>query len=385
MSILSSSELKQLMEYRDQTCISIYIPTHLAGPEIRQDPIRFKNALSLAEEKLIQAGWRNHDAQDFLKRAHELDQDEFWRYQNQGLALFISPDEFRYYRLPLNFEEEVVVISYRFHLKPLIPLLIHDGQFYVLALSQNQVSLFQGSRYNMGEVTLEDIPLSLAEALKYDDPEKQLQMHTGNPQSSAGKSAIFHGQGAGADENKVQIRRFLQKVDRGLDEMFQGEQAPMILAGVEFVISMYRELSVYPRILEQGIMGNPEHTSPKELHEQAWEIVSSYFLESQQKAATEYQELKANNPEKVSDNLQEIIKAAYHQRIDSLFITLNEQQWGEFNPETYEITLQPEDLPENEDLLDFATIHTFLNGGAIYTEVPQNTPDNARVAATFRY
>ncbi len=384
MSILSTSEIKDLMEYRDKNCISIFMPTHSAGLEIRQDPIRFKNVLSLAEEKLVQAGWRDTDAQQLLEQAYKLDQGEFWRNQNKGLALFISPNEFRYYRLPLNFDEDVI-ISHRFHLKPLMPLLMHDGRFYVLALSQNQVRLFQGSHYQISEVYLQQMPLSLEEALKYDDPEKQLQMHTGNPSTASGQSLIYHGQGVGTTDNKDQIRRFLQKVDRGLHEILKEEQAPIILAGVEFLMTMYQEITVYPNVVEEGIAGNPENTSPKELHEQAWKIIRSYFQESQEKAATEYQELMGNNPEKASRDLKEIMKAAYDQRIDSLFVAINEQQWGQFNPQTHEITLQREDQPENEDLLDFATIHTFLNGGAVYIDVPEKLPDHARIAATFRY
>jgi hypothetical protein len=39
--------------------------------------------------------------------------------------------------------------SDRFHLKPLLPLLTGDGRFYILALSQNQVRLLQGTRYSV--------------------------------------------------------------------------------------------------------------------------------------------------------------------------------------------------------------------------------------------
>ncbi|KKD39910.1 MAG: hypothetical protein WAN66_17410 [Limnoraphis robusta] len=384
MSILSTSEIKELMEYRDENCITIFMPTHAAGSEIRQDPIRFKNVLSLAEEKLVEAGWRDTDAQRLLEQAHQLDQGEFWRHQDEGLALFISPNEFRYYRVPLNFDEEVI-ISNRFHIKPLMPLLMNDGRFYVLALSQNQVRLFQASHYNIDEVSLEGIPLSLAEALKYDETEQQLQLHSGSPALPQGKSQTYHGQGVGVDDNKDQIRRFLQKVDRGLHDILEDQQAPMILAGVDYVISIYRDITIYPLVLSEGIPGNPDNANPKELHKQAWEIVLPYFQESQEKAATKYQELMANNPEKASRDLKEIITAAYDKRIESLFVAIDEEQWGKFNPETHEITLQREDQPENEDLLDFATIHTFLNGGAVYTDVPENLPDRALIAATFRY
>jgi hypothetical protein len=62
--------------------------------------------------------------------------------------LFLSPGAFHSYRLPLSFGE-LAVISDRYHLKPLLPLLAGDGSFYVLALSQNEVRLLGASRYGV--------------------------------------------------------------------------------------------------------------------------------------------------------------------------------------------------------------------------------------------
>jgi hypothetical protein len=42
-----------------------------------------------------------------------------------------------------------VVVTDRFHIKPLLPLLSGDGRFYVLALSQSEVRLLQGTRYSV--------------------------------------------------------------------------------------------------------------------------------------------------------------------------------------------------------------------------------------------
>jgi hypothetical protein len=58
--------------------------------------------------------------------------------------MFSAPDVFRHYRLPFPFQEFVVVTE-RFHVKPLLPLLSGDGQFYLLALSQNGVRVLQGT------------------------------------------------------------------------------------------------------------------------------------------------------------------------------------------------------------------------------------------------
>lgn len=218
MKLLSIDELKTLIEKPDGVCVSIYLPTHRLGTETQQDPIRFKNLLREAEEQLIKSGLCSQDARDLLEKAKELDEYKFWQHQSDGLAIFISTNLFSYYCLPINFQE-LVVVTDRFHLKPLLPLLTGDGQFYILAL-KNQVRLFQGTRYSVSEIELENVPQSIAEALKYDDAEKQLQFHTGTSQGGE-RAGMFHGQGAGNDEQKDNLLRYFRKVDAGLEELLK--------------------------------------------------------------------------------------------------------------------------------------------------------------------
>ena len=49
------------------------------------------------------------------------------------------------------------------------------------------------------------------------------------------------------------------------------------------------------------------------------------------------------------------------------------------------VDLHPEPEPDDEDMLDFAAIHTLLNGGTVYTVEPEEVPDEALAAAIFRY
>jgi hypothetical protein len=41
--------------------------------------------------------------------------------------------------------------------------------------------------------------------------------------------------------------------------------------------------------------------------------------------------------------------------------------------------------PGDEDLLDLAAVHTFLNGGMVYAVEPEQMPSYATLAALFRY
>jgi len=382
MKLFSVDELKTLTEKPSGSCVSIYMPTHRMGTTTQQDPIRFKNLMRQAEELLVGCGLRGQDARDLLEQAKKLDNSEFWQYQSDGLAIFISTNVFRHYCLPLDFEE-LVVVTDRFHFKPLLPLLTGDGKFYILALSQNEVRLLQGTRYSVSEVDLADVPQSIAEALKYDDPEKQLQFHTGTPQVGGDRAGMFHGQGAGNDEQKDRLLRYFRKVDRGLQELLKNQRSPLVLAGVDYLLPIYKEANTYPCLMDEGITGNPEELKAEQLHSSAWEIVQPHFEQAQQDVVNRYQELAGTG--QTANTIRDVVSAAYYQRVESLFVPVGVQQWGLFNPSSSEVQLHQEHEPGDEDLMDFAAIQTILNGGTVYAVEHEKVPGDERLAAIFRY
>ena len=386
MSLLSKSELEKLTEKREEWCVSIFMPTHRVGPGIQQDPIRFKNLLVEAEERLLTSGFRTPEAKELLEPTQRFLQDRlFWQHQSDGLAVFLSPEVLRLYRLPFGFEK-LVVIADRFHIKPLLPLLSGDGRFYVLALSQNEIRLLQGSRYSAGQVDLENVPESLAEALRWDDPERQLQWHTGTGAKRDGRAAIFHGHGvASADDPKDYILRYFHRIDEGLREVLAGERAPLVLAGVNYLHPIYEEANSYPHLMDEGIAGNPEELSTEELHKQAWAIVQPRFQKEQREAATRYRQLAGTGSELASGEIEQIVPAAYHGRVETLFVALGLQQWGTFDPPTNDVHLHQQAEPGDEDLLDLAAVQTFLNNGTVYAVESEKVPGDTPLATVFRY
>jgi hypothetical protein len=385
MDILNREELKRLSEKRDGGHVSIFMPTHRAGSETQQDPIRLKNLLGQAEERLVAAGLRTPEARAQLKPVSRLVEDRlFWQRQSDGLAIFVSSGMTCYYRLPLDFEE-LVVVAERFHVKPLLPLLSGDGRFYILALSQDQVRLLQGTRYRVGELDPEGAPTSLAEALRFDDPERRLQFHTASgPSGGKGsRPAMFYGQGAPSEDQKGDILRYFQKLDDGLQELLADEEAPLVLAGVDYLLPIYREANTYSHLLEEGVVGNPDSLSAKELHQRAWNVVQPRFLEGQEGAAQRFRQLA--DTDRASDQLVEIVPAAYYGRVDTLFVALDLQQWGTFDPATNQVQIHRNAEPGDQDLIDLAAVQTLLNGGAVYAVEEAYVPSGAALVALFRY
>src|SRR5205823_9224741 len=72
MDTLNRDQLRFLSQTRGPFCVSIFLPTHRAGQEIRQDPIRLKNLAKQAETRLISAGLRAVKAREILAPARDL-------------------------------------------------------------------------------------------------------------------------------------------------------------------------------------------------------------------------------------------------------------------------------------------------------------------------
>jgi hypothetical protein len=378
MSVLSRDELMALVESHGSPAASVYMPTHRSG-DTEQGPIRLKNLLREAEDQLVEFGLRSSDARKFLQAAQQLLADSlFWQHQGDGLAIFLSTEIFRYYSVPCGFQE-LVVVAERFHIKPLLPLFSKDGVFYVLAVSQNQVRLLQCTRYHAQEITPGGVPLNLAEALKYDEPEKQHQFHTTGP----GVPAISHGQGVSKDYDKVNILHYFRQVDQGLHEVLKGACAPLIVAAVDYLHPLYRDVNTYHYLLEEGIKGNPDGLNKETLQEQAWAIVQPYFKREQAKALEQYRE--AITKGLAINDVKQAVLAAYDGRVSTLFVAEGVQQWGQFDPEHRKVRLYKVRRTGTEDLLDFTAVNTLTKGGIVYTEESEQVPGETPIAALLRF
>ena len=332
MDLLSRNEVETLLQERPGWHVSLYMPMIQRGAETQQNPIRCKTLLRQAEERLLANGVRPQEAQDLLRPVQQLLTSRvFWQRQSHGLALFLAPEVWRAYRLPLT-SDEVVVVSRRFHVKPLLPFLSGDGHFFVLALSQKAVRLLRGTAYSIDEVAIQGMPQGIADALRYEDIEKKDHHFPGSQGRPAGAISPLAGHGVGIEdathEPRDPILRYFHQVDAALRAFLRDEHAPLVLAGVEYLLPIYRRANTYPYLLDAGVTGNPEGRRPEELQEQAWTVVHPHFLQAQERAAAEYRRLIGTG--RAAGDLESIVTAAYDGRIDTLFVAIGVQQWGIF-------------------------------------------------------
>ncbi|MDQ4068317.1 MAG: hypothetical protein M3203_02395 [Actinomycetota bacterium] len=367
VDLLGRPELHELARDREGGCASIYLPTHRAGRETDQDRIRLKNLLAQAEALLPASKPRT---QSMLAPAQRmLDDPLFWRYQADGLAVFAAPGFFRAFRLPLRFPE-VLRIGDAFHLVPVLPLLTGDGAFFILALSQNSVRLFEATRYAIAELDVPGMPASMAEALSHEDPQKQLQVRSGGPLGAGAPAALFHGHGGGDEDKKQALERYFRAVDRSLTAALPDQRRPLVVAAVDYYRPIYRAVTGYPLVLADGVTGSPDGWTVKDLHEKAWTIVEPFFAAALARARTSY--LSREGTGRTANTVDDIVDAARHGRVESLLVAASHVADGGAGAQHGDV-----------DRLNQAAVQTLLTGGDVFVVGPEAMPDAA--AAVLRY
>jgi hypothetical protein len=383
MDVLNNEVLTMLIQERQEPCLSIFTPTHRHWNELNQDMLRFKNQIKEAEKILSDNYMSSGEISRFLEPAYQLSEDrEFWNYQKDGLAVYINDNEFYKIKSPFSFQPKIY-LNKRFYTKHLLPVYNGDRDFFILSLDVHNIRLFRAYHYNIREIDLGNIPVNIEDALDK-DWEKSLQYRT---EISTGNThrANFHGHGARNDAamRKKDIARFFEMVNEGLINILKNEKSPLILAGVEQSIPLYRETNKYPHLYKGHLQVDVDFIDPNELYDRANTLLDPYYNDIIEKDLIRYGNSIASG--KASDSLEDILKAAYDNRISVLFVNPEEEEWGKFDKDKYKTTLHNSKQNGDEDLVDLAATQTLLRNGTIYTLSKEKMPNGNSVAALYRY
>lgn len=379
-----ANEIKLLMSHADQPCISMYLPLAI-GNESVQAKITLKSLLREAEAKLLQS-MRRPEVEALLSPMESfLLESRHWEKRGNGLAVFIAPGLFRYVHAPIEFSRRLM-IGETFHIKPMLQLLNNPGDYYVLDLDLGKTRVFYGTEFTLDEVELQGTPLSLEEAMQYDDPENHLQFHTSTPSrgGEGRRAAQFHGHGGTTDYEKNNILRYFQQLDGGVQSLVSTSNTPVVLGGAEYLTAIYREASKYAGLMPGIIGGSLSTKQPAELRQSAWQIASPHYRQVEKKARERYAELMGTGL--ASNNPEEVILGCYHGRVATLFVSLHKQIWGEVDLESGKVdTCEPDTEDKGHDLLNLAAMQAIAQGGAVFVLPPEEMPDGAALAAVFRF
>lgn len=332
------------------TVVSLYLPTHVRGAEINQDRIRLKNRMSETDEILETAGWSPQDRSMHLDPVQTLLEDEeFWRHQGKGLAVFLGeegePDV-----VSLDHEpEERTVVAPVFHLRPLVSSL-QAIELWTLVLTRGAVRLYLVSR-SQARLAEVDLPESFEDVNWFVDREKQRQRHP----DRAGTNQARHGhEGGYGDED---LKRFMRAVAEALPD--SGPERLVVL-GDDNLASRFADLSDR-EVLSPDHGGVADVDDSVEIREKTTPIIE-HQEESEIESTLERARASLGTGAAITD-LDQALEAAVGGRIGSLVIDRDaEPVWGEFDPASLEVAVHDDRDSFDVDLLDRLVVHAMSTG-----------------------
>ena len=378
--MFSRSDLDELVASEADPAVSIYLPTHTAGREIRQDPTRLKNLLSSAADRLA-THRRKPETEALLAPAAALVADnDFWRHQQQGLAVFLAPDFSRIHKLPIAIPEKMVVGN-PFLIKPLLPLLDEAEAFWLLTISTKHTRVYQGTRWTFAEVTGIELPQGVGEIRGMTEYE---ETHHAMPTGRRG--AIAHAQSLGEtpDEvRKTELIELLRRIAAAFEPSLKRQPAPVILAAHPQIRGHFRELAGWKEIQPDGISENPDALTPEELRQRSAAILGHRVEEARTAALDRLNALLGTG--RATTNPEEIVTAARHARVDTLFLPGEGELWGRFNETEDRIIAHGSAVEGDIDLFNYAAVMTLRRGGSVTLAGPNGLPRSGQIAAILRY
>ena len=372
----------ELLDIHEPPCLSLYQPTHRSHPEKQQDPIRFRNLVRKLEDSLESKYGARGNAR-ILNSFHALAEDDsFWNYVLDGLAIFATSDLFRVYRLQRPVRE-LAIVADSFHTKPLLRILQSADQYHVLGRNRQQATLFVGNRYTLDEVELAPgFPRSLSEVvgIKEGQPERKNRIY--GP-SGPGRSTR-HGTNVRQEEINTDTERFFRAVDEAVLEHYsRSSRAPLVLAALPEYHHLFRTISRNPFLIGGTIDSNPSALSINELRQRVWQLLLPLYLERLNELIESFDAARTKGLG--SDNLVEIARAAATGRISNLLIDVDRVIPGRFDPVSGALELTPPDEPGVDDLLDDLGEHALKRGAEVVIVPAERMPTDTGMAAIYRF
>jgi hypothetical protein len=367
VDIPSRSDIERLITVRTPACVSIYLGTSPITQDAQKSRIELNNLARTGLEQL-----RAKDTDKRVVAAIEeaiddlVDDDDFWRFQANSLAVFVTPDTTQTFRLPNRFEP-MVEVSDRLHIKPLLRCITVPQTAFVLALAQGSVRLVEvSSEMPAFAVKVDGMPTDAA--------------------SAVGKTSILDrspsGRIQGSEGQKVRLRQYARQIDNALRDLLGGRETPLILAATAPLDSIFRSVNTYPHLVKESIGGNPEACSNEELAQASRRILDGLLR-------TEIEELRGQFETRVAQgrtttDIAHAARAATFGAVAVLLLDIDAVVPGHVDDEG-RVEFSDEASAKCYGVVDEIAARALLSGARVLGVRRADVPGEGSLAAILRY
>jgi hypothetical protein len=385
---MTADIVKELANSNGFPRVSIYIPTHVAGPEVQQDPIRLSNAVKEAARQLGAAGFKSRDIENLLGEARARTVDApFWKYQGRGLAVFVEEGDTRWMKLP-DTPPELTLVAGRYQVRPLIRTLRDEPSFHVLAVTRAEASLYEARKHGIMKVEVEGMPPGIDEERERTEFEANLGFHHRDRGKQVGGAdrPKFDALGESPDDYEdILLEQYLKRVAEAVDRHLARSSAPLVLAAKPREAGWLRQALGYRHVAKQDIQKDPPALGEGGLHDAASKIAEPLLDRRRQDALRSLRARLSGGVLPGSEDLQELLRATSQGRVEVVFLDPHQTVWGQWEEERQRVERRDNANHGSEDLLNLLAIKTLEQGGEVFS-LPEDLRVPSRPACgIFRY
>jgi hypothetical protein len=369
--------------------VSILLPISTKPPESDQNIVRLKELYRRGIDLLTENGLNPEGAERFLQPVEALLEDpKSLLRPAETLVFFIDEDSASLVEIPYRIDSQVAVGN-RFVLKPLLPLIQHDSTFTVACLNRGQVTVYKGTRLGIREVKVPNMPTTLQDVVKFDDPEKSLQHHTAKSGAAKGRSGsspvpAMHGQGLPSDLEKSQNERFFREVANAIRKYLANERSPLVLFGVDENIGLFKSATDWGDQEVLSVHHDPKDWSKADILRHATDLLMPYW---ERKISEKVERLEeACGKDTAIIDTAKCVLAAAHGRVEMACVASDRTEPGVCQPEKMQVEFVEADAAGCAlDLLDTIAFETIQHGGEAFALPADKIPGPGNSAATVRF
>lgn len=354
--------------------LTLYLP-RLVPPDSLENVGMRRQGVAEASKLLTMAGVSEAEVARRMKRL-EACLGEFESVTSSGGTLVALEWRDGLRVIPLASQLPFAVgIGRSFLLRPLMRALQLGGEYRVLAVSTNHVGLYDGDARGLAPAPIGSLPASLEDALGEETTEKHLRMRGTR---AGGGDPVYYAHDVASDERKIDAERFHHELAKAVNARFENDATPMVLAADVTHQAGLRALLDVPGLVEEPLLGSPDHWSVTELHRRVWPLVRSARASSDDSAAASFE--RARKAGKAVDLLDDVASAASSGRVRRLWIDGRQAMRGALDRDTGRVRVGE----GNDDLLDELVELVLIHGGEVHVIDDDRLPGARSAAAELR-
>jgi hypothetical protein len=366
VDIPTIDDLLKLSEERGPACVSIYIPTSPVTQQAQSSKIELRNALAEVERTCRERGLSVPEITAIAEPLRALiDDSEFWRYQSNALAVFVTGSTVRTFRLGTEVAAEVLVCD-RFRLGQLLQAVTFPQQAYVLALSESTARLIELGVGSPRTVDVEGLPPDTSALARLEVADKAAMPR---PQGTTG--------------GRIEQQKYCRLAQDAVLPIVSRHKSPLVLAAPEPIGPAYQSISTYEHFAPEVVVGNFDEASNEQVVAKAEPILERMRQAEIEQWRSDFAEFE--NSGRATTDLAATARAATYGAIESLMIDPCAQVYGQLADEDGSVKFGNQGNSGDYSLIDEIASRVLHSSGRVLAVPAADLPNGAPVAAILRY